>query len=411
MSRLVPLGEIAAIFNGKTPAKTDHRIEGFPVLKIKDVDENGRFRGKCASFVDRSLAEKYRHKWIEQNDILILNAAHNANYVASKIFFAGGGVCGLLPTGEWLLIRTTARNVLPRYVDHWVRTENARQAVRFIVKGIHLYPKDVAQLEIPLPPLDEQRRIVGLLDRAAEIRRSTDAARAKARAIIPALFLDTFGDPATNPKGWPVVSVGDLRGVELRNGISPSKTGRVIGNVLTLSAITRGSFDPDARKESMFAASLADDQTVSRSLFLICRGNGNRHLVGQGVFPTFDMPGVAFPDTMIALRIPESLITPAYLAAVWSSSHLRAQIDAAAKTTNGTFKISQSAILRFSFPLPPPELQTAFAEQAQRLEALARALDTACAKAEALAAGLSAEVFGAGERKEAVTADGSLAPC
>jgi type I restriction enzyme S subunit len=251
--------------------------------------------------------------------------------------------------------------------------------------------------QIPLPPLDEQRRIVGLLDRAAEIRRRTDAARSRARAIIPALFLDTFGDPATNPKGWPVVSVGDLRGVELRNGISPSKTGRVIGNVLTLSAITRGSFDPDARKESMFTASLADDQTVSRSLFLICRGNGNRHLVGQGVFPTFDMPGVAFPDTMIALRIPESLITPAYLAAVWSSSHLRAQIDAAAKTTNGTFKISQSAILRFSFPLPPPELQTAFVEQAQRLEALARALDTACAKAEAMAAALSAEMFGQGQ--------------
>ena len=44
---------------------------------------------------------------------------------------------------------------------------------------------------------------MGLLDRAAEIRRRAAAARAKARAIIPALFLDTFGDPATNPKGWP----------------------------------------------------------------------------------------------------------------------------------------------------------------------------------------------------------------
>ena len=51
---------------------------------------------------------------------------------------------------------------------------------------------------------------MGLLDRAAEIRRRADAARAKARAIIPALFLDTFGDPATNPKGWPIVEIGDL---------------------------------------------------------------------------------------------------------------------------------------------------------------------------------------------------------
>jgi type I restriction enzyme S subunit len=262
---------------------------------------------------------------------------------------------------------------------------------------------------VPLPPLDEQRRIVGLLDRAAEIRRRADAARAKARAIIPALFLDTFGDPATNPKGWPVVTLGDLDGMELRNGISPSKAGKVSGNVLTLSAITRGQFDPTARKDAMFAGPLAAEQTVSKSLFLICRGNGNRALVGQGAFPLMDMPGVAFPDTMIALRLPEHEVAPPYLAAVWSSEHVRAQIDAAAKTTNGTFKISQSGILRFSFPLPPRPLQISFGERVSRLETLARNLDAAAAKAEAMAAGLSAEVFDAGQRKD--TADGPSAQC
>jgi type I restriction enzyme S subunit len=56
-------------------------------------------------------------------------------------------------------------------------------------------------LSFPLPPLEEQRRIVSMLDRAAEIRRRADAARTKARAIIPALFLDMFGAPATNPRG------------------------------------------------------------------------------------------------------------------------------------------------------------------------------------------------------------------
>jgi type I restriction enzyme S subunit len=251
----------------------------------------------------------------------------------------------------------------------------------------------IRDLEIPIPSKSEQHRVVGLLVRASEIRRRADAARAKARAIIPALFNDTFGDPATNPKGWPVVTVGDLQGSELRNGISPSKMGKVVGNVLTLSAITRGSFDPGAKKESMFAAPLAEEQTVSRSLFLICRGNGNRHLVGQGAFPHSDMPGVAFPDTMIALRIDESELAPAYLAAVWSSDHLRAQIDAAAKTTNGTFKISQGAIVKFSFPLPPRQLQTAFAERVSHLERLARNLDAAAAKTEEISAALSSEVF------------------
>ena len=59
-------------------------------------------------------------------------------------------------------------------------------------------------------PVNEQRRIVRILNRAAEIRRRADAARAKGRAIISALFLDTFGDPGTNPRGWPIVMLGEV---------------------------------------------------------------------------------------------------------------------------------------------------------------------------------------------------------
>lgn len=261
------------------------------------------------------------------------------------------------------------------------------------VLGKVLNKATLQELPIPLPPLEEQRRIVGMLDRAAEIRRRAGAARAKARAIIPALFLDIFGDPATNPKGWPMVKVGKLANVELRNGISPSKSGTVTGKVLTLSAVTRGAFDPAAFKESLFTAPLVPEQSVSRSSFLICRGNGNPELVGRGTFPTADMPDTAFPDTMIALRGVSSELSPGYLSALWATDYMRTQIKAAAKTTNGTYKISQGGILSFELPLPPLPLQTAFAEQAQRLEATAHALDTAAAKVEAMCAALSAEMF------------------
>jgi len=169
----------------------------------------------------------------------------------------------------------------------------------------------------------------------------------------------------------------------------------VTGKVLTLSAITRGAFDPVAFKESLFAAQLVPEQSVSRSSFLICRGNGNPELVGRGAFPTTDMPNTAFPDTMIALRGISGELSPAYLSALWATDFMRGQIKAAAKTTNGTYKISQGSILSFELLLPPLPLQTAFAEQAQRLEATARALDTAAAKADAMAASLSAEMFAA----------------
>jgi hypothetical protein len=71
--------------------------------------------------------------------------------------------------------------------------------------------------------------------------------------------------------------------------------------------------------------------------------------------------------------------------------------------------ISQAKLVRVPIPLPPLAIQAAFSEQTHRLESLARHLDAAAAKAEAMAAGLSAEVFDAGQRKDA--ANGSLTPC
>lgn len=202
------LGDLAAVFNGKTPSKSEQRESGHPVLKIKDVSETGVFRGQFNSFVENQLAAKYSERWIKPGDSLILNAAHNADYVASKLFLANEDVSGALPTGEWLLVRPEAINLIPQYLHFWLQSDGARKKIRFIVKGIHLYPKDVAELHVPCPSVTEQYRIVDILSRAAGIVRLRREAQKKAAELIPALFLDMFGDPATNPKGWTTESFG-----------------------------------------------------------------------------------------------------------------------------------------------------------------------------------------------------------
>jgi type I restriction enzyme S subunit len=65
-------------------------------------------------------------------------------------------------------------------------------------------------LRVPAPPLPEQRRIVDILNRANGIRRLRREAQEKAQNVVPALFVDMFGDAITNPKGWPVSSLGEL---------------------------------------------------------------------------------------------------------------------------------------------------------------------------------------------------------
>jgi len=92
-------------------------------------------------------------------------------------------------------------------------------------------PYQLLSERIPLPPLSEQRRIVEILDQADRLRRLRTEADAKADRILPALFIKMFGDPATNPMGWPVVPLGQL-GRPLSGGAFPiSEQGLTDGEV------------------------------------------------------------------------------------------------------------------------------------------------------------------------------------
>ena len=62
----------------------------------------------------------------------------------------------------------------------------------------------------PLPSLLEQRRIAEILDKADALRAKRRAALAQLDILTQSIFLDMFGDPATNPKGWPVVTIADI---------------------------------------------------------------------------------------------------------------------------------------------------------------------------------------------------------
>ncbi len=62
---------------------------------------------------------------------------------------------------------------------------------------------DIRSAPIPLPPLPEQRRIAAILDKADALRAKRREAIAKLDQLLQSVFLDMFGDPVTNPKGWP----------------------------------------------------------------------------------------------------------------------------------------------------------------------------------------------------------------
>lgn len=250
-----------------------------------------------------------------------------------------------------------------------------------------------ADLTIPVPPLVDQRRIADVLDRAEALRAKRRAALAQLDSLTQSIFLDLFGDPATNPRGWPTGSLGSVLSIPLRNGLSPSKSGKVNAKVLTLSAITGDRFDATAWKISTFMFRPPANQSVSELDFLICRGNGNVRMVGKGYFPSEAKPEITFPDTMIAARISTERIERAFLQHVWNSSAVRKQVESVARTTNGTFKVNQPSLERIHFVLPPISLQREFARRVAAVENLKAAQRASLVELDALFASLQHRAF------------------
>lgn len=258
---------------------------------------------------------------------------------------------------------------------HYLRHAWASRAIRSQVEasarttnGTHkVNQKSLGAIDVPVPPLDEQRRIAAILDKADAIRRKRREAIAMTEELLRSTFLEMFGDPVANPKGWRSVTLSKLTSGNIRNGLSPSSRGTYEGRVLTLSAIARGTSQPVHQKSAMFDADMPPDKCVCANDLLVCRGNGNLGLVDCGRFPDRDRPDTLFPDTVIGVPIDHTKVTKAYLEFTWNAAGVRRQLEKKARTTNGTHKVNQSVLRSIELQLPPMALQEQFSVFQERL--------------------------------------------
>lgn len=105
-------------------------------------------------------------------------------------------------------------HVLPEWIFYFVRRQSFRAEAKRNFTGTagqqRVPTTFMSSTLLPVPPLEEQRHIVDILSRAEGIVRLRREAQKKAAELIPALFIDMFGDPVTNPKGWKTELLGSV---------------------------------------------------------------------------------------------------------------------------------------------------------------------------------------------------------
>lgn len=148
---------------------------------------------------------------VQTNDVLLSKIVPHIR--RCWVVPAPQGTYRQIGSGEWIIFRND--NVHPPFLRHFLTSDIFHKQFMNTTAGVggslvRARPAEVGNIEVPLPPLTEQKRIAAILDKADAIRRKRQQAIQLANDFLRAVFLDMFGDPATNPKGWKVSTLGEL---------------------------------------------------------------------------------------------------------------------------------------------------------------------------------------------------------
>ena len=216
------------------------------------------------------------------------------------------------------------------------------------------------------------------------------------KKLAPLVFKDGFSEP------WAIVRVKTLLTEPLCNGRSVKDKANGFP-VLRLSALKNGKIDLLERKAGDWSEKEAEPFLIHKGDMFAARGNGSKHLVGMGGIVSGVQIPVAFPDTMIRLRLDGSAVDPHFFLFVWNSKVVRNQIERSARTTAGIYKVNQDHIGGFTVPLP------SLKEQAE----IVRILDARLSASDALAEDIETGLKRAGALRQSILAQafrGGLVP-
>ncbi|HAS8283944.1 restriction endonuclease subunit S [Vibrio vulnificus] len=207
---IVTLGEVAVFINGDRgknyPSKGSFVESGVAFINAGSLSLEHRVVDSELNFITQDKYDSLRSGKIERGDILFCLRGSLGKFAVIENDLKGAIASSLV------IIRANDKITLS-YLKHYLGSVLCAKEIDTFENGAaqpNLSATDLKSFKIPLPPLDEQKRIAAILDKADAIRQKRKQAIALADEFLRSVFLEMFGDPVTNPKGWEVKTLTEL---------------------------------------------------------------------------------------------------------------------------------------------------------------------------------------------------------
>jgi type I restriction enzyme S subunit len=192
---------------GSNLKSSEYTVSGVPLIQLKNIKPN-KYITKDLKFVSQVKADSIGRHSYKAGDVCIakLGAVGTACIIP---YDAPDGVI----VADVVRFRGDKSLIDYKYFCHYLNSADGQRRILKLSRGstrTRTNLTDLKKVEIPLPPLNEQKRIAAILDKADAIRRKRQQAIQLADDFLRSVFLDMFGDPVTNPKGWKIGSFTDI---------------------------------------------------------------------------------------------------------------------------------------------------------------------------------------------------------
>ena len=260
--KTVSLQQLCDIQIGKTPSRSVPEYWGgeLPWVTIGDLAA-GRIVTTTKERITRIGAAKSRSRLIPRGTLLL-----SFKLSLGKRAITG---CDLFTNEAIAALRILDHDVADRDYLYWaLGSIDYDRLVDRAAKGKTLNKAKLKILQVPLPPLAEQRRIAGILDAADTLRAKRSESLAQLDTLLQSTFVNMFGDPVTNPMGWDVKPLNELGQVQT-GATPPSKLDGMFGGDIPFVTPSDLRETWVEASRTVTSAGAARSRTVSRGATLV----------------------------------------------------------------------------------------------------------------------------------------------
>jgi type I restriction enzyme S subunit len=360
----VPLSDLCQdIVVGHVGPSSKHRdSSGIPFLMGKNIGP-GCLKLDCLERVSRSFHEREKKSQLRPGDIVVVRIGQSGQAALIPEDFDEANCSGLV------VIKRPIENVHAPYLVYYLNSPQGRSASLREAKGSTrstLNTSSVSKALIPLPPLEEQRRIAAILDKAGHLNRLSTLFDSLKHQAGESLYLSLFGDPIANPYGLPSQKLGEMADCQLGKMLDKKRQhGNSSRPYLRNANVRWFDVSMDDCLYMDIEESEMDRFGVLQGDLLVCEGGEpGRSAIWKGESGVY-----GFQKALHRIRPKKDIVTPQFLN--WSFWILAQRGLLSDHITSATIAhLTREKLLNIDVFLPPVTLQKRFAHCVDKIEAV-----------------------------------------